>query len=93
MSGGTFGADRRIYIDWGKLWTLTLANGLAALLAITGTASPELASSVLLLTIGYTVGNGRQAVSGRPPAPMIGSVPIGDRRRAVETDNGDEVGG
>lgn len=71
---GSFGTERRMFVDWGKLWTLTLSNVLACAMAALDVLPPELAQSVLLLTIGYTVGNGRQAAAGRAPAPMIGSV-------------------
>lgn len=71
---GSFGSDHRLYVDWGKLVTILTIISATVGLAVAGVIGADAAMLILGSAAGYTFGNGRQAVAGRPPAPMIGSV-------------------
>lgn len=58
-------------VDWGKLGTLVIVLLSATLLAVTKTIPGESVVPLYTAVIGYTFGNGRLAVTGKSPQPML----------------------
>lgn len=72
---GTFGSEHRLYVDWGKLCTILVLITATCTLAVLDVIGADAAMLILGSAAGYTFGNGRQAVNGRAPAPLIGARP------------------
>lgn len=58
-------------VDFGKLATILMVLVGVSALTWHGDLDSELAASVYGLAAGYTFGNGRLAVTGKEPQPMI----------------------
>ena len=58
-------------VDYGKLATLLIVLLSATLLAATHVISGESVVPLYTAVIGYTFGNGRLAVTGKAPQPML----------------------
>lgn len=86
---GRFSSSRRLYVDWGKVLTIFTIVSSTVGLALARIIGPDAAMLILGSAAGYTFGNGRQAVAGRYPAPMIGAV--GPAQQATVTPATDRV--
>jgi len=60
-----------VTIDWGKLVTFTASIIAVTVLAALGRLDGVVAVGVIFTVVGYTAGNGKLAVAGKPTQPMI----------------------
>lgn len=72
---GEISSEKRLYVDWGKLATLFMINVTTAVLAVLEVIDGGVATGVIMATLGYVVGNGRQAARGLSPQPVLGARP------------------